>query len=370
MSKEVTIVKHGGAYKLFNNEIEVMYSLTPGNVYVLKMASFGQLELVDATNLELPKKIYDFEVDFRSQVLKTLNNKDSKNNVGVLLEGYKGQGKSVVAKQLAIESKLPIIMIDSPINKEYDLIGFLNSIKLDHVLFIDEFEKIFAGKDDNESKVHSQNVFLTLLDGIYSSTHKRLFLITTNDEIGDKFINRPSRIRYYKKYNFMKKQVYEAIIDDLLIDKSFKADLEDNINPSDCTIDLLTTIIEEINLHNKPYSEFKEFFNHKEKKLEYSKFKMEKDGTWKWVEDVTVRREIGPDDNLDSLIHYPKNLKVISNDGEIIIYSCEEWITSEEFGIDEDGDPKGKYIRGTFKLKKPLVATRISGGQGYSEVIM
>src|ERR1044072_999168 len=329
MSKEVTIVKHGGAYKLFNNEIEVMYSLTPGNVYVLKMASFGQLELVDATNLELPKKIYDFEVDFRSQVLKTLNNKDSKNNVGVLLEGYKGQGKSVVAKQLAIESKLPIIMIDSPINKEYDLIGFLNSIKLDHVLFIDEFEKIFAGKDDNESKVHSQNVFLTLLDGIYSSTHKRLFLITTNDEIGDKYIN-----------------------------------------PSDCTIDLLTTIIEEINLHNKPYSEFKEFFNHKEKKLEYSKFKMEKDGTWKWVEDVTVRREIGPDDNLDSLIHYPKNLKVISNDGEIIIYSCEEWIASEEFGIDEDGDPKGKYIRGTFKLKKPLVATRISGGQGYSEVIM
>ncbi len=64
-------------------------------------------------------------------------------NMGVLLNGVKGTGKSVTAKLICNELKnfLPIIIVD----KAYEgLPQFISKIQQEVIIFIDEFEKVFT----------------------------------------------------------------------------------------------------------------------------------------------------------------------------------------------------------------------------------
>lgn len=341
---KMTIIEFGDKLQFYPGSVKLSNSLEPGKVYHFEVDhNFGTMELRPTGKLKIPEKLYDFEQKFREQVLAILRNPTSNMNVGVLLEGYKGQGKSVIAKQLAIESGLPVIVINGMIPKIADFTKFLSEIHQDYVLFIDEFEKFFSETDHPENKFHTQDSFLTFLDGAFGLDHKRLVIFTSNKEIGDKFINRPSRIRYYKKFNFMKKQVFDAIVADKLENQEHKKDLENNLDIPSCTIDILTTIIDEMNVHKKKYSEFKEFFNHKERKITYSKYRKEDDGTWKFVEDIKSNKEIGVEDE------YAKNLigwhsTILMNDGETIIFEMED-----DIDPDDDKSDTKKY---TFKLIK------------------
>ena len=58
---------------------------------------------------------------------------------------------------------------------------------------------------------------------------------------------------------------------DKLNNKNFREDLEDNVSLINLNIDLLISIVEDINLFNKPFSEFKEIYNYK---LEQYKYEM------------------------------------------------------------------------------------------------
>lgn len=343
---DMNIINFAGSFSFIQGEFKILKALESGCVYILNSTEIGDIELREGNSLKLPEKLYDFEKDFRNQILTTLRSSKSGNNIGVLLEGYKGQGKSVIAKLLAIESELPVILITSKIYKTANVTQFLTRIKQDFVLLIDEFEKLFELVDSSEDKFHSQNTFLTLLDGVLGLDHKRLVIFTSNKEINDKFVNRPSRIRYYKKYNYMSKQVFEAIVADKLVNKSFKQDLEDNLDVPSCTIDILTTIIEEINIHDKPYSQFKDFFNHKEREITYFKYRKVGD-IWEEEGELRSKREIGVESEYAAnIIGY--TARVISNDGETIIY--------EEDAYDEDGKKTGKDV---FKLIKSEYGSRI-----------
>lgn len=275
------IVKSDGTYK-FYNKIEILERLELGN-YLLKYDRFGMF-LEETTNFTLPDKLYDFGKVFRDIVLKS--HAATTKNTGVLLEGYKGQGKTVDSKLLCIEAKVPVIIIDSSIPLDYDFIGFLNQIEQEFVLFVDEFEKIFpmgvdenmyddegefTGKGGNEKKgYHTQNAFLTIMDGALSNQYKKLFVFTTNEKVGDKFLNRPSRIKWHKIYQFMPKDMYNKIITDRLENKEYEEDLKMNLSISEATVDLLVTIIDQINTLDMPYSEFKGVFNHAERLVKYT----------------------------------------------------------------------------------------------------
>lgn len=349
MPGEMTIIKTPNRIEFYTEQVEVMDELLPGSVYTLNVDhQFGSLWLTPAAPLQIPDKIYDFEQDFREQVIMTLRTLDSNMNVGVLLEGYKGQGKSVTAKQLALQSELPIITINCQLPKIANFAHFLNQIKQDYVLFVDEFEKLFPDpgfNSDAENKMHGQNSFLSFLDGAYGLDHKRLVIFTSNKEIGDKFINRPSRIRYYKKFNFMKKQVFYAILEDKLQNKDHAKDLEDNIDVPSCTIDLLTTIIDEINIHNKPYSAFKDFFNHKDREITYARYKKNSEtGKYEYFDDVKTKKEVGLENEyVQNVFGY--QARVISNDGETIFYEEDE----SEYDDDDKLISKKKVIYKAIK---------------------
>jgi len=344
---KMTIVEMGARIQFITDMVGISDKLELGKVYSLHVNhGFELIEIKPATPLSLPAKIYDFEQDFRKQVLTTLKTPNGNMNIGVLLEGYKGQGKSVIAKQLAIESGLPVVLINSQIPKTISFAEVLNQIKQDYVLFIDEFEKLFPETDHQDNKFHTQDSFLTFLDGTFGLNHKRLVIFTTNKEIGDKFINRPSRIRYYKRFNYMRKQQFDAIVKDKLKNKKHKKDLEDNLDIASCTVDILTTILEEMNIHNKPYSYFKDYFNHKERTITYAKYRKEEDGTWKWIEDLQSKKEIGVENEYaQNLLGY--NTKILVNDGETIVYEQHNYVNPK----DDNNDEMQKFIFKVIKQK-------------------
>ena len=289
----MNIVKQNNEFRFFN-EVEILRKLPKNTVYEIDYNPVA-IWINGADNFVLPKKIYDIDGDFRKQVKKSY--REIGGNLGVLLCGYKGQGKSMTAKQLCIEVGDPVIMITKKIPLKIDFAGFLSNIKQDVIIFIDEFEKLFEQKSYNQNQgtdeYHSQESFLTLTDGVYNSKYRRLFILTSNKEINDKFISRPTRIRYYKSYNSTEKVLYDMIIAETLKNKAHEADLRKNLPVVSSTVDLLKCVIEEINVHDRPYSSFMSFFNFRPVVFSYEKSQYDETrDTWIWKGSFDVTSEI------------------------------------------------------------------------------
>ena len=60
---------------------------------------------------DFPHKIYGLERDFIQHVVRTYQH--SNKNVGVLMNGIKGAGKTVTAKTLANDCGLPVILVNA-----------------------------------------------------------------------------------------------------------------------------------------------------------------------------------------------------------------------------------------------------------------
>lgn len=284
----MNILKHLGQY-LFFNELVLVDRLEPKN-YIFNFGPTGSCYLTDMTEFHFPEKVYDTGGELRELVKKGFA--QYRGNLGVLLAGAKGQGKSLTAKMICKDLGLPVIIIGSKIPKEIDFIGFLQGIEQDYVLYIDEFEKLFLAnpKTDAEHEYHSQESFLSFMDGAISSDRKILFLLTANEGLNEYLINRPSRIRYLKNYDEMPEELFNQIVSDLLKFPEYKEDLIENISLLNLNVDLLISILEDINFHGKPFSAFKDEFNYKFESYRYDVFMIE--GTKeKFVRNFTHHRK-------------------------------------------------------------------------------
>lgn len=189
----------------------------------------------------LPEKIYGKEQLFCDRVLNTFNKSDK--NLGVLLTGLKGTGKSLLAKMIAQQSNMPVICITSPFSGEL-FADCLDKMGDNVILFFDEFEKVYKEEED-------QKHFLSILDGTFSG--KKLFLFTTNHfEINEFLKSRPSRIRYVRQFEGLDKETIQEIIDDLLINKEYEEELKLVLDIlSTVSVDVLLHLIDEINMYDE-----------------------------------------------------------------------------------------------------------------------
>jgi SpoVK/Ycf46/Vps4 family AAA+-type ATPase len=140
--------------------------------------------------LSLPTKVYTSKKDefFKKRVLTYFNNAFT-DTTGVMLAGTKGTGKTIMAKVLAKESNLPIIIVDSEY-PEYRLIKYFKQISTPVCILFDEVDKSF----DTEK-------MLDFLDGL-QKTSKKLVIMTCNNlhKVSEYLQDRCSRIRYLRKY--------------------------------------------------------------------------------------------------------------------------------------------------------------------------
>lgn len=259
----------GNIYRLRDNTVR---SLKLANaVYSLGCDMFGFFLEKEFDEFAFEHKLYGLETDFINRVLKTY--KASKGNLGVLLNGVKGTGKTVTAKIICNKLNMPVILVPTAINHCQ---FFLNGIPQDIVIFIDEFEKVFKKNDDSGADL------LTIMDGALNSEFRRTFMLTTNNlYVNENLIQRPGRIRYLKPFGDLHQSVIEEIINDRLKYKKYKQDLLTFISGLEIiTVDIVNAIIDEVNIHNESPNMFKDVFNVKKLAGKYNIYVInESDGT-------------------------------------------------------------------------------------------
>ena len=255
-------LKNGRVLKQVDNTIQVVDTL-PKRVYSMGYdPDRHEIFLEDfADEFHFDFKIYGMESKLVEHIMRTFENTTS--NLGILFNGVKGTGKTITAKIIANKTNLPVILINAPYP---GLADFISKINCPCVLFFDEFEKNF---DTNEG--HDLEL-LSIMDGVYNSPYRRVFLLTTNKlYINENFIGRPSRIRYKKSFGNLSTDVIMEYLDDCLEDKTKIQEVLEFIDSlSISTIDILKSIVEELNIHKCSINDFKNFINVEQAQYSYS----------------------------------------------------------------------------------------------------
>ena len=216
------IVESGKRYRIFNNAITTYDQLPPKTYRVDYDPETRIFSLLEAHDFEIPEtKIYGQHLD---KVKKVLNAMDKMNrNLGVILSGDKGIGKSLFSKCLGLKARkkgIPVILVN-----EYHegIANFLEEIEQTVMILFDEYDKTF-----DEKKHNCQAEMLSLFDGV--SAGKKLFVITCNEiqSLSQYLINRPGRFHYHFRFLYPTADEIRDYMEDKL-DKQYYDEIENVI---------------------------------------------------------------------------------------------------------------------------------------------
>lgn len=236
----MNIVNSGSKYVVYGDEVKTFQTL-PAETFRVCFSQQEGFFLVKHNDLTVDEKIYGPYVKKVEKVINTYT--DSVRNLGIILSGPKGVGKSVFARLLSEEGKkrgLPTIIVDIGIS---GVASFISSIEQECIVLFDEFEKMF--KDDEGQ----QDRLLSLFDGIDSG--KKLFIITCNKtyELSEYLLNRPGRFHYHFMLGSPSQEDAKEYLEDNLVE-SAKGSMDSLLQyhlTNHFTYDVLRAIIQELN---------------------------------------------------------------------------------------------------------------------------
>lgn len=243
----------GNENALFLREKAKEFDRLENCVYKLQQTPIGEFYLTKITDtFNFDYKIYGLETRLIERTKKTYE--ATNGNLGVLLNGIKGTGKTVSSKLIANALQQPTIIVPANYGKEGH--SFLNSIPQNITLFIDEYEKIY--EDD-----HS---LLTIMDGAENSKYRRVFLMTTNRlNVNEYMLDRPTRVLYVQTFGNLSRQVILEILNDCVIHKHLIEKTAMFISSLNIiTVDIVKAICREVNIHEESPFEFADIFNVKQ----------------------------------------------------------------------------------------------------------
>lgn len=187
-------IQTGTTFKIYDDGL-IIHDQLPSQVYQINFNPLTGPFLSKYSDIEVNEKIYGVH---EAKVNKVLNAyKQFQRNLGVILSGDKGIGKSLFAKLLAIECAsrgMPVVIVSSYFPGIADYIA---SIEQEVMVMFDEFDKTFSMKDGD-----TQAEMLTLFDGLAQG--KKMYVITCNCLTGlnDYLVNRPGRFHYHFRFQY------------------------------------------------------------------------------------------------------------------------------------------------------------------------
>lgn len=213
-------------------------------VYLLSFSMENGFFLIEKEDFKIPSKIYgDHSVINRWKKSYEIN---SEKNLGIILSGMKGTGKTITSQLFCKKMNLPVIIINSSFEGTA-FVDFITNPEFGRaIIFIDEFEKVY-NIDRDRDRDKSEDL-LSVMDGNFPT--KLIFLLTVNEyKINPYLINRLNRIKYRKHYDSLESEVIEEVIEDMLVNKEHKNSIYDFFDiVGMVTFDLLVNVIKEMNL--------------------------------------------------------------------------------------------------------------------------
>ena len=207
------IIESNGQFNIYGGNSIMTYSKLPANYYKVCFNEKKGFWLELHPEMQLKEdKIYGSHDKKADKVLNSFNMFNR--NLGVMISGNKGMGKSLFARLLsrkAIKRGLPVIVVNFYVPSIMD---YIDSIQQEVLILFDEFDKTFEEKVD----FNPQYEVLNVLDGL--GVGKKLFAFICNDlnEISDYMLNRPGRIHYHFRFDYP-------------TDEEIREYLKDKLNP-------------------------------------------------------------------------------------------------------------------------------------------
>lgn len=188
----MNVVTYGSSARIYSEDVKTSKTLPLGTYDVCfnPMSGFSLFKRADLVPNE--QRIYGDHPKKVEKVLKTFD--AVSRNLGVILSGHKGSGKSLFVRILAgkaLENNIPVVIVSGCYPGIAD---FISSIEQEILVIFDEFEKIFSHTDDEHDP---QDELLPLFDGMDNG--KKLFVVTCNRVglLNDCLLNRPGRFHYH-----------------------------------------------------------------------------------------------------------------------------------------------------------------------------
>lgn len=200
-------------------------------------------------------KIYGVTPKHVQRVINTFH--DRKVNTGLLLQGEKGSGKTLLAKLISeelLKEGVSTLQINSAYTGEA-FHEFLAKITTPCVVIFDEFEKVYDyGKQDD---------LLSLFDGAVVGG-KKLFILTMNSyfRATDFIKNRPGRFFYNIKYEGLEPEfIVEYCKDNLKNHDEIRPVLVFASTFQNFNFDILKALVEEMNRYDEPVVDAVKYLN-------------------------------------------------------------------------------------------------------------
>lgn len=167
------VVESASNLFLYGNDMKA-YDKIPAGTYDIHCSEMTGFYLSRRPDMVINEKVYGVQ---SGKVAKVLNSfKVFNRNLGVILSGNKGIGKSLTAKMIAIEAAkqgYPVILANRYIG---GIANFIESIDQEVMILFDEFDKTFKSRD-NESP---QDTMLSLFDGTSAGKSCSLSPVTSS----------------------------------------------------------------------------------------------------------------------------------------------------------------------------------------------
>lgn len=198
------ILKLGARLSVIDgDDVEIMDALPPA-VYSMKFSKLQGFWFEPMTLEPFSGKVYGEQLRMAEKVERRYRAVEGR-NLGVLLSGPKGTGKSLFVRNLAakLSAEMPVVVVKE--NGGQPMLSELASLKGRAVIVFDEFEKMFRadaaasnGCNTRENDIREQETALSFFDGV-ETRQEKLLLLTVNEtySLSRLLLGRPGRIHYH-----------------------------------------------------------------------------------------------------------------------------------------------------------------------------